>query len=61
MKPIELRIYKYPNGGHTYYVVDKVWPGVGNVGFGRHKFMTAKDAVKWCKQEWHGVPVLRNY
>ena len=59
-KPLELRITRHPNGGYTFYTVDKVWEGVGNVSFGQRKFMTLRDATTWCRTEWPGVPVLRN-
>lgn len=60
LKPIELRVNKHPNGGYTFYTVDKVYPGVGNVAFGQRKFMTARDVSAWCKLEYPGVPVIRN-
>lgn len=59
--PIELRVNKHPNGGHTFYTVDKVYEGVDNVTFGQHKFMTRRDVTNYCKTEWPGVPVLNNY
>lgn len=59
--PIELRVNKHPNGGYTYYTVDKVYEGVGNVVFGQLKFMTRLDVTNYCNREWHGVPVLNNY
>lgn len=57
MKPIELRINKCDG----YYTVDKVWLGVGNVSFGSRRFMTWSDVTTWCRTEWPGVPVLRNW
>jgi hypothetical protein len=60
-KPIELRVNKHPNGGYTYYTVDKVFPGVGNVAFGQRKFMTYKDVQNWARTEYDTVPVLHNY
>lgn len=61
IKPIELRVNKHPNGGYTYYTVDKVFPGICNIAFGLRKFMTYKDVAVWCDTEYHGVPVIRNY
>lgn len=58
--PIELRVNKHPNGGYTYYTVDKVYPGVGNVVFGQHKLMTRSDVAAYCRREWPGVPVINN-
>jgi hypothetical protein len=59
--PIELRVNKHPNGGYTYYTVDKVYEGVGNVSYGQRKFMTRKDVSTYCSQEWTGVPVINSY
>jgi hypothetical protein len=62
MKPIELRINKHPERvGVVSYTVDKVWPGIGNVSFGQHKFITYAEAVQWAKREWPNVPLIRNY
>lgn len=61
MEPIELRLNKAKTPTGTYYTVDKVWPGVGNVTFGQRLFTTLRDATDWCKREWHGIPLIRNY
>lgn len=61
LKPIELRINKHPNGGYTYYTVDKMFESIGTVSFGSRKFMTYTDVTAWCKQEYPDVPVLKNY
>ena len=55
--PIELRIYKE----QQHYVVQKVFPGIGNVSFSAHKHMTYSDAVAWCKQEYPTVPRIRGW
>lgn len=60
LQPIELRINKHPNGGYVYYTVDKVYPGIGNVTFGQHKFMTWTDVTAWCNREYPGIPKIRN-
>lgn len=57
---IELRIVTHPNGGYRFYTVNKVFEGVGNVAYGQRKFMTYQDVTAWCKQEYPGVPVLRD-
>ena len=61
MKPIELRLNKHRANGVTFYTVDKVWEGIGNVTFGQARFMTANDARRWCRTEYNGVPLLTNY
>lgn len=58
--PIEIRVSKHPNGGYTFYTLVIVYPGVDNVAYGHRKFMTRKDVADYCKQEWHGVPVIYN-
>ena len=59
--PIELRINKHPNGGYTFYTVDKVYPGIANVVFGQRKFMTYKDVQAYCATGWPKVPLLKNW
>ena len=70
MQPIELRMNKWTEGERakrvslfpqTYYTVDKVWPGIGNVSYGQRSFATARDAIQWAKTEWPGIPLIRNY
>jgi hypothetical protein len=60
MQPIELRLNKASQNSQTFYTIDKVWAGVGNVTFGQRKFMTYLDATRWAKTEWPKVPLLRN-
>jgi hypothetical protein len=61
MQPIELRVNKAVQHGETYYTVDKVWPGLGNVSFGQLKFMYYRDARKWAEVEWPGIPLIRSW
>lgn len=61
MQPIELRLNKFTVNKQTFYTVDKVWPGICNISYGLHKFMTYRDAATWAKREWFGIPFIRSY
>jgi hypothetical protein len=58
VKPIELRLVKHKTNGHTFYTVNKIWAGVGNISFGQRRFMTCRDATDWACREWYGVPLM---
>jgi hypothetical protein len=60
MTPIELRLNRHPNGGYTFFTIDRVWPGIGNVTFGGRRFLTSTDARKWARAEYPGVPLIPN-
>lgn len=57
MKPTELRLHKHVANQQTFYTIDKLWHGVGNISFGQRRFMTLRDATDWATREWHGVPL----
>jgi len=70
MQPIELRINTWIEGERakrvslfprTYYTIDKVWPGIGNVSYVQRTFIRYDEARAWAKREWPGIPVIRNY
>jgi len=70
MQPTELRLNKWTEGERakpaslwpkTYYTIDKVWSGIGNVSYGSRIFYTAKEAVQWARTEWPGIPLIRSY
>jgi hypothetical protein len=56
MVPELLIVQYHHNGGYSYHTVNIVW-SKSTITYGQRKFMTLKDALNWCDQEYYQIPI----